>query len=408
MIKVVLLDLDDTLIQYPEGGDRFVERYLMGLTEYFSKQLGAKELARHMIQTVKQVTSNVSPLHLNQTRYQQAIESALAPNTPPEALTNATNHFYKEIYPALQELTRPVPAAAPLVAGLLERSYAVALATNPHYPETAIHQRIQWGGLDPANFHRVTHGGNTHFTKPNPHYYEEIMAQMGYESYEAIMVGDSWTNDIVPAAAAGMRTFWIENPFSQAGDLTLADGYGSLEDFMRRVCDDDWLAELPSKPVEQSHIIPRMIANIAALCGMVEGLPIEVWTQHPDPKEWSALEIMSHLVESEVNIQRPSLQKIAAENNPFLPAWATPPQPGERAYRGDEGPALMSQFAVEREITIQFLNELPPEAWNRPARHSVYGPTTLLEMALLTTRHDHVHIQQLCQTLQKCEYETSI
>ena len=60
-------------------------------------------------------------------------------------------------------------------------------------------------------------------------------------------------------------------------------------------------------------------------------------------------------------------------------------------------------FAEERQQTVAFLNDLPPEAWTRPARHSIFGPTTLLEMANFTATHDRLHIQQICQTLGRCE-----
>jgi hypothetical protein len=62
----------------------------------------------------------------------------------------------------------------------------------------------------------------------------------------------------------------------------------------------------------------------------------------------------------------------------------------------------VQRFATEREQTIALLTGLTDAQWGRPARHSVFGPTTLLEMAAFTARHDRLHINQLCQTLGKC------
>jgi hypothetical protein len=60
------------------------------------------------------------------------------------------------------------------------------------------------------------------------------------------------------------------------------------------------------------------------------------------------------------------------------------------------------EFADERERTLAFLAALPPQAWERPARHYIFGPTTLLEMANFVSQHDRMHIAQLCQTIGKC------
>jgi len=64
---------------------------------------------------------------------------------------------------------------------------------------------------------------------------------------------------------------------------------------------------------------------------------------------------------------------------------------------------LAEDFAAERRITVDFLSGLSPEQWLRPARHSIFGPTTLLEMADFTARHDRMHLKQICQTLRRCE-----
>ena len=62
----------------------------------------------------------------------------------------------------------------------------------------------------------------------------------------------------------------------------------------------------------------------------------------------------------------------------------------------------MQCFRQARERTIALLAGLRPDQWNRPARHSIFGLTNLLEMAHFTAQHDRLHITQLCQTLGKC------
>jgi hypothetical protein len=126
------------------------------------------------------------------------------------------------------------------------------------------------------------------------------------------------------------------------------------------------------------------------------------WQQHPDPNEWSPIQIVCHLLESERKVQRPRLERILAENNPFLVAPPPPAEPHEALPCENDGLLVAEQMATEREKTLDWLRQIQQEDWNRPARHSIFGPTTLLEMAHFTAQHDRLHINQLCQTLGRC------
>jgi len=137
---------------------------------------------------------------------------------------------------------------------------------------------------------------------------------------EAIMVGDDWENDIVPARAAGLNTFWV-CPDGCGCDATaqpMVDGCGTLADFASRVQDEDWLNTLRPQAVTPDMVMPRLIGNLAAVAGVVREAPAHVWHMHPDEAEWSPVEVLCHLVDSERDVQRPRLERILAEDNPFL------------------------------------------------------------------------------------------
>ena len=144
-----------------------------------------------------------------------------------------------------------------------------------------------------------------------------------------------------------------------------------------------------------------MLGNVGALFGLVATIKPEQWRMRPDPQEWSPLELMCHLRDSERSIQRPRLQRIAHEADPFI---GQPPTPGpnERDLSGEDGYTALRQFWDERCITLEFIITLKADDWQRPARHSIFGPTTLLEMAHFTARHDQLHITQLAETLSRC------
>ncbi|MBZ0309055.1 MAG: DinB family protein, partial [Anaerolineae bacterium] len=231
----------------------------------------------------------------------------------------------------------------------------------------------------------------------------EIMAHVGFEPYEAIMVGNDWWNDIVPAAKTGMCTYWISDRSTFPDGEIVPDGSGTLADFAGQLLQQNWLTTLTKKNLEPIHLPPRLIGSAAAFMGMVEPMPERYWTQRPDPSEWTPLEVVAHMEDYERDVHRPDLELVARENNPFIPARWNPIQPTTRDLTGVDGHTAALNFAAERLKTVQFLEALPANAWNRPARHSIYGPTTLLELASFIYRYDQLRIRQLCQIIGKCE-----
>jgi HAD superfamily hydrolase (TIGR01549 family) len=145
------------------------------------------------------------------------------------------NRFYEESFPSLRSVTQLRPCAAQIIGRALAEGYRVAVATNPLFPLRAIEQRLAWAGVpvEDYDFALVTSYENMHTTKPNPAYYEEVLEQIGAAPDSTLMVGDDWKNDVSPAAALGLRVFWINDGHSQPPEPELIVGSGTLEEFSR-------------------------------------------------------------------------------------------------------------------------------------------------------------------------------
>ncbi len=401
MIKAILLDLDDTLLGNPTRP--FTEKYLDLLARFMNERLGLDGLIKGLMAGTRAVVTNLDPLRTNWETFYAVLDPLLTVSR--DAFDSAVAEFYRSVYPVLQDGTQVRPGARQLVEWLLAQGYAVAVATNPFFPRVAIEQRLAWAGVpvDEVPFSLVTTLENVHFSKPHPAYYEEILARLGVQADEAIMVGDDWENDIAPAWQAGLNTFWL---VPECGRRPVAhpaepDGCGTLADFVCRVQDENWLETLTPRPHEPAQIVPRLNGNLAGLLGMVREVPTSAWQMRPDPDEWSPIEVLCHLGESEREVQRPRLETIARTDNPFLSQPKEPPRPASRVCP-DDAWGLAMVFAGERRQTVEYLAGLDDDAWNRPARHYIFGPTTLLEMANFTAQHDRLHLTQLCQTVRKC------
>lgn len=402
MIKAILLDLDDTLLGNPT--ESFVTNYLEVLSAHLRDRLGVtSDVVTALMVGVRAVVRSDNPRTTNAETFYATFDPLLGVDRAEYGA--AIDEFYRDVYPQLRPITQQRPGARRLVDWLLAHDYKVAVATNPFFPATAIEQRLAWAGL-PVNdvpFAFVTTLENVHYAKPHPAYYEEILARVGVQADEAIMVGDDWDNDIVPAQQAGLNTFWLCAEDAQAcpEQEHQADGCGTLADFACRVQDENWLETLEPLPHTVAQVAPRFNGNLAALLGAVREAPDHVWHMRPEEEEWSPIEVLCHLAESEADAQRPRLMLIAEADNPFLSQPKEPPAPASRVC--PETPWMVAMaFAKERERTLDFLRTLTPAQWQRPARHYIFGPTTLLEMAHFTAQHDRLHITQLCQTIGKC------
>jgi FMN phosphatase YigB (HAD superfamily) len=392
MIKAVLLDLDNTLLENPD--EAFANAYLQLIDSFFHERFGVQSIRSHVLTALRHLHEPSRNLRLSNL---DSLTQTLSPHVQltPMQLLDAFQIFYDDLFPQLKTCVRPIhPVPRSLVEYLLQEKLTVVIATNPIYPESGVYQRLEWAGLSDlvSEFALITHAGNMHFAKPDPAYYAELVARVGIEPDEAIMVGDSLKNDIRPAAQAGLRTYHIEEPLEHA-----------LTAFQLKMSEESWQNESIAPQLNPEMVLHEMRGNIGAIYGTIQHGKSHYWHQRPDPNEWSPVQIICHLVDTETTVQRARLERIHSVENPFLVAPPSPPGPQIASHCADDGHSAADLFQEVRKETISWLAKVPPHDWIRPARHSIFGPTTFLEMAHFTAQHDRLHINQLCQTLGRCQ-----
>ena len=116
--------------------------------------------------------------------------------------------FYEKEFQQVQSICGFNPAANEAVQKLKNMGYRLSLATNPLFPATATESRVRWAGLDLQDFELYTTYENSHFCKPNPDYYREVLQKLGCRAEECLMVGNDATEDMI-AEALGMRVFLL-------------------------------------------------------------------------------------------------------------------------------------------------------------------------------------------------------
>jgi len=231
-ITTFLLDLDDTLLGNPMS--KFLPAYFAGLEKYLQKYAGNKTIRKIMAASVQALQANQDPRASNMDLFMADFSDRLGVSA--DELRSVLQLYYRQEYPHLQQYTTHRPEAAQIVKLLLSAGYEVIIATNPLFPETAIRQRMAWAGVDGFAYALVTTMENSHYSKPNPRYYQEILDKTKSVPQTTLMVDDDPENDITPAGSLGLKTWWItHNAAHQAETATPSDYRGSLADFLEWV-----------------------------------------------------------------------------------------------------------------------------------------------------------------------------
>ena len=390
----LLLDLDDTLLN--TNMDTFIPAYFQALSAALADLVSPQVMLPALMGGTKAMLANLDPA----LTLREVFNAHFFPRVGIErsVLQERIDRFYEEEFPKLGSLTSPIFEAVRLVDWAFEQGHCVVIATNPLFPLKAIQHRLRWAGFPPEQYRcaLVTSYENFHFTKETVAYYPEVLAQLGWPENPAVMVGDDLQREVIPTRAAGLPVFWVRKPGEHSPEMADVP-QGPLEDFR------PWLEKGNLKRINPTLESPEALLSAlrstpAALATLLSSLPAQSWTSSSSPSEWCLTEIICHLrdVEREVNLAR--IRGILAEENPFLVGQVTDVWVKERHCAEQDGPQALSDFISARKEVLGLLAGLDGE-WSRPARHAIFGPSTLRELVGFIVGHDRAHIQQVWKSL---------
>ena len=143
--------------------------------------------------------------------------------------------FYRTDFQKAKETCGFAPESKEIVHRLRQRGFRVILATNPLFPAIATQSRIRWAGLEPEDFELYTTYENSRHCKPNPEYYKDILADLGLNAEECVMVGNDVDEDMI-AAQLGMKVFLLTDCLINRKNEDIAKyphgGFKELADFL--------------------------------------------------------------------------------------------------------------------------------------------------------------------------------
>lgn len=395
-VNTLLFDLDDTLL-----GNRiesFLPVYIQKLAERMQNIVPPQMLVNELIAGTQAMLTNHDPARTLEEAFSAHFYAAIGQS--PHALLPQLNSFYATDFGALQYLTQPIAVAPEIMRWAKKNRLNVAVATNALFPATAILQRLAWAGVsvNDVPYSLVTSFEFMHFAKPRPEFYAEVLAWIDCRADEVLMVGNDWFQDIIPADTLGINTFWVaplgaKPPANSAHPFAI----GELQHFFDWISQPNALSTLPVRQPEPGAVRAHQAAQLAVMLHVARNVTEAEWQRRPahDSAGWSLTEIMCHLRDVEQEVNLPRIRRILVEDNPFISAVNSDQWAHERDYQSQSGTEALMAFAAARKETLAIFDSLSPEQWQRTARHTIFGPTALHELAAFTIEHDRLHLRQM-------------
>ncbi len=124
---------------------------------------------------------------------------------------------------------------------------------------------------------------------------------------------------------------------------------------------------------------------------LAESIPAELLREQPAPGEWSALECLQHLVDTERSVFAARIQAILAGKD--FPAF-DPDCQGTPLSKDRTAVELAAEFDQLRANSLKILEQVTPDDVGRTARHAELGVVTMSELLNEWAAHDLNHTVQ--------------
>jgi HAD superfamily hydrolase (TIGR01549 family) len=212
-IQAILFDLDGTLVQVEMK--EFVPRYLEKLSAWFAPEIAPVRFQAMVRTAISELLRPRTVAMTNEQLFLQGLEQQL--QLKPEHFRRTYCQWFAAEVKTLRSLVAPHPLTKTLVQTAFERDRRVVIATNPVFPRALIDARLHWAGLADCPFDLVTSYENSCHCKPNPEYFQEILAKLQLAPEACLMIGNDNYHDVA-ARTVGIPTFLVDTWLIDRGE----------------------------------------------------------------------------------------------------------------------------------------------------------------------------------------------
>jgi len=220
MIRAVLFDLDDTLVDHQHASraalagvrTRFAAFAAWSLDELVAANQRILDLL-HADVALGRTTADDARVERYRRLFALAGDGAAKPGAAAE--------LHRRTYQAMR---RRVAGALELVTALRARVPIAVVTNNTREEQT---EKLATFGFAPL-IHALVTSEEVGAAKPDARMFETALGRLGCAPAEAVMVGDSWHHDVEGAVAAGLYAVWLNRSGAAHPDPALAPAIASL------------------------------------------------------------------------------------------------------------------------------------------------------------------------------------
>ncbi len=225
--KTILLDMDGTLIN--NDRNRFGAEYIELVYKRFPSTIPFPKFQKAVYTAFMAMTKNDGS-KTNQRVFEETFFPLI--DFPAAQGIRLFDRAHQHDFSVLQRPEEKIPEAREVVQKLFDLGLRVVIATNPIFPKDIMYERLRWAEVEDLPFDLVTSYEDSHYAKPNPLYYREILTKIGARAEHSLMVGDEHMDMV--AATIGISTFFVESPSSDLTEATPKPTHkGELKDVIR-------------------------------------------------------------------------------------------------------------------------------------------------------------------------------
>lgn len=143
---------------------------------------------------------------------------------------------------------------------------------------------------------------------------------------------------------------------------------------------------------ERQELIDRYADGYNEVVRALEGFSTDKLTAHPIPGKWSAAEIIHHLADSEMTSAL-RLRRLLVEDNPAIQGYDEALYATRLVYNIRDIAPAMEAFRAARATTVQLLERMTEDDWQRKGTHSESGAygTEIWLRSYAAHAHDHAN-----------------
>lgn len=205
MLKAVLFDLDGTLL--PMDEDKFTQGYFGMLCEKLAPfDYKSDELIKTIWAGSKAMIKN-DGTRTNEQVFWDCFTNVYGEERLKDKVL--FEDFYRNDFKQAKKFCGENKKARALIDFVKAQGLKVILASNPLFPRDGMINRLEYINLHENDFDYITSYETSHYCKPNPNYFQEILTNNHLQAGEVILFGNSVDEDCEPANKIGIKPYLV-------------------------------------------------------------------------------------------------------------------------------------------------------------------------------------------------------